>query len=1300
MFSETKKLHKEQITATDYRKVIFISSIFLNNLLFIMNRIIPILLVFSLSIWIQDSRAQNVEEQFVEVQITHAQKVGTTIPIRDKERLTEPLVHKSKAVKAKRKAEAKEKGIVLNFMEHEPYVSPNPNALPLGEDKVRQKGSLKNMALDIEPLVNVRGQTTADLTPHDPSGDIGKEYYLQAVNGTYLAVYDKLGFLLDSFTTDDLWASFGYSSGVDPIVLYDQEVERWLITGVSLSLANVLLVAISEDNDPLGTWDIYEFGTLQFPDYPKYSVWPNAYTITTNEQSNNASPAYFMDKAALLNGDDIVEVQRLQIPTITSGPLFQVDSPVDWTGSTPPPANQGPMLVSMVDDAWGLELEDRIDVHQINIDWGNPDNTSITTIEIPTTPFDSEACSVGVGVGQACIPQMGTDEGIDGIPTVIYNQVHYRNFTSHESIVLCFAVDAGNDISGIRWMELRRLPGEDWTLYQEGTIAPDDGLHRVLACIAIDFEGNIALVYNISGENDYPGTRLTGRRASDPLGEMTINEYVVVEGTNPLENVRFGDYSHMTVDPLDERTFWFTTEYGGGADVEEGIGSTRIAAFMINRDTVDIGPFAILAPQSSDELGDNEIVKIQVRNFGEETVNSFQVGYSFDGGEPIIEDVVYELPKDSVYIHNFATTVDMSMVGDYTLNVFTVLEDDQGAFNNVYERTISKFSSIDAGVSQFRNLEALSCSENAEVGITNYGVSELTSVEVVIHINNVVTNIVDWTGNLLKGETGFVSFPAYLIVDGNNTIYATTINPNGVDDEIPENNSFTRDFDVDLDRSPIILELQTDDYPGETTWEIVSNDGSISYQGGPYGQANSPFAETWCLDKDLCYTFTIYDAYGDGICCDFGQGAYEVVDSLGNVIVSGGEFGSEEIQEFCFDYLCTLEAEIDVSPESELEAGDGAIMITAMNGEGPYQYSIDGGETFQDESLFTDLSQGVFDVVVVGTDEICAYEITVELFACTMDIVIETTQETTGDSDDGQIIITVNNGNDPVGYSIDGGETFQDENVFDGLGAGEYDVVVKDAGDCTIEETVTVSACALDVDIEIVSSPSNEGSLVITVNNGEEPYQYSLTGIVFQTNNTFSGLPAGDYNIIVIDALGCQYESTVTLDDCSLEASIEITPSNGSDGAISITSTGGVSPIQYSIDGGETFQDSPDFTGLSAGDYSIVIKDADNCQIMDNVSLNVTGINDLVYGYSIDVMPNPTDGLFKINITGFQNDNDVFLPFEVYDTQGKLLQSAKLVKYDGIYTGPVSLEYNPAGIYYVRFLDSRINRMVRVVKSK
>ena len=97
------------------------------------------------------------------------------------------------------------------------------------------------------------------------------------------------------------------------------------------------------------------------------------------------------------------------------------------------------------------------------------------------------------------------------------------------------------------------------TVYQEGTWAPDDGQHRFMGAIAIDGSGNIGMAYSISGDQESPGIRFTGRRASDPLGQMTVDEYNCVSGGSNQNDDRFGDYAQMGVDPANERTFWYSS---------------------------------------------------------------------------------------------------------------------------------------------------------------------------------------------------------------------------------------------------------------------------------------------------------------------------------------------------------------------------------------------------------------------------------------------------------------------------------------------------------------------------------------------------------------------------------------------------------------------------------------------------------------------------------------------------------------------------------------------------------------------
>jgi hypothetical protein len=118
-------------------------------------------------------------------------------------------------------------------------------------------------------------------------------------------------------------------------------------------------------------------------------------------------------------------------------------------------------------------------------------------------------------------------------------------------------------VSGVRWYELRRNGTQPWTVRQQGTYTPD-GTARWMSSAAMDRDGGIAVGYSVSSASVYPGIRLAGRTATDPLGTLSA-ETVVADGAGSQVGAstlsRWGDYSAMTVDPVDDCTFWYTTEY-------------------------------------------------------------------------------------------------------------------------------------------------------------------------------------------------------------------------------------------------------------------------------------------------------------------------------------------------------------------------------------------------------------------------------------------------------------------------------------------------------------------------------------------------------------------------------------------------------------------------------------------------------------------------------------------------------------------------------------------------------------------
>lgn len=1090
------------------------------------------------------TNAQNSKIIDAEVRTSHAQFLGKTPEVRHLVPLPRTSLEKKKANKTRK--------IIPNFLGRRPFTPSNPNGLPNGPDPVRQLsiGGAED-GIPIEPLLNFDGMgfDIGNVQVSDVCGDTGQDYYIQMVNASWFQVFNKDGDAIsDPIATNTIWSSIGFQSAGDPIILYDQEANRWIIT--EFPFGNQLLVAISETSDPLGSWNAYNFATPNFPDYPKYSLWQNALCVTTNEGGPETLHSYFLNRQQLLDGAPMVDIQRIALPGTNGGPGFFVATPVDWTGNTPPPANSDPMILKINDDAWGDSPQDQIDMFTVNIDWDTPANTTVNNIEIITEDYDATNVCAAPGFGFACIPQMN-GAGIDGIPQTIMHQTHYRNFGSHESIVLNFIVNAGGAdvISGIRWMELRRTAGSEWSVYQEGTLAPDDGLHRFMGGIAMDESGNIGLAYSVSSENSFAGLRFTGRKSSDPLGEMTVDEYVVIEGQSASNTDRFGDYAQMTVDPSDDRTFWYTGQYMQNG----GNWGTRIFSFQITRDTIDIGPTALLTPQDSPDLTNAEILTVDFKNFGLETQSGFDVGYIYEGGAPVIEDLNITLEADSVYTHTFATPIDASVVGPHDIKIFTILAEDQAPFNDTLRAIINKIPRYDIGITSINNLFA-NCVDfaNPIFTLTNFGVETITSATIEIFLNGTLVETINWTGSLVSGATETLTVQINNLQQGMNEVSAITSKPNDETDEIAANDESIRTFNAIVNGVTIGLQINTDQFPQEVTWELRDEDDNVIFAGGPYDNQNALEEEEFCLDPEACYTFTISDSYGDGICCGYGDGNYQILDENGFPLLTGdGQYGSGETNEFCATFVCMLTADVDISPVNVNSGANGSLLINPINGVGPYQYSIDGGTTFQDENLFTDLTPGDYDIVITGQQE------------------------------------------------------------------------------CLHEETVTLGTCNLE--------------LLVNANN----------------------------------------------------------PSNtaGNNGTIIVATANGIGPYQYSIDGGVTLQNSTIFGGLSAGDYQVYAIDGNGCVSILEVMLDFkTSIENFTVGQTIEVFPNPNDGLFSININGLDRA-DVFLKLQVFDATGKMVQTSQLVKYDGVYTAQVSLVAYPSGVYFVRFLDDQVNRLVRVVKE-
>ena len=522
----------------------------------------------------------------------------------------------------------------------------NEEALPLGDDPVWQQiytidkeDNSTNKALN----QNFAGINYTNVNPPDPCADVGPNHVIQMVNaggGALFKIWDKNGNVLqDQMFFDALTGIGGFG---DPIVLYDEVADRWMLSEFALN-GNRLVIAITETADPLGAYYIYSYTMPLFPDYPKYAMWGDAYVVTTNEQSGGPNPAvYALDRTQMLAGTPGT-FQRFVVPTLP-GLTLQVLTPADVDGTTAPPANSNPLLLRMVDDGWDSSIpQDQLDLFEFDIDFATPSNTSITLIqEIATAPFDTEFCGYGL---TGCIQQQGSGTTLFALNQLLMNRISYRNFTTHETMVVSHVTDVdGTNRGGVRWYELRKTPpSTSWVIHQQGTYAPTtDSNSRWMSTISINDEGTIGLAYNHAGPTAFPGIRYTGRAECDPLGTMTLPETIIFDGVAANGSNRYGDYSSLDVDPTSNE-FWLTAQCNPATNW-----GTRVASFDINDCASEISfsnTFESLNENEADIVDpclDYKEVGITIE-LGEETIINPTVTISMSGSAIAGED--YEAPS-------------------------------------------------------------------------------------------------------------------------------------------------------------------------------------------------------------------------------------------------------------------------------------------------------------------------------------------------------------------------------------------------------------------------------------------------------------------------------------------------------------------------------------------------------------------------------------------------------------------------------------------------------------------------------
>ena len=469
---------------------------------------------------------------------------------------------------------------VVSKTEHEANENPKiPNKHQNSPDPVVQDqfAILPNIAIPNmpSPVLNFDGipfpGVACNCAPPDTNGEVGATQYVQIANEGFQVFNKTTGAsVLGPVGISTLWSGFGgpceTNGGGDPVVLYDQLANRWLISQFAgVGVMTDECVAVSTTSDATGSYNRYAFHLgSNFFDYPKLAVWPDAYYMAMNVFTAS-NPTYLgpqpfaLDRAKMLAG-----LPATFITTgITGGASEAPYLPADLDGLQLPPAGSPATFVQ-----WPATGNYR--VFHFHVDFANPLTSTFTLFANPA--------AAGFTVRSSLIPQLGSTSGLDPLGDRLMFRAATRFFPDgHESLVSNFTVEAGG-VAAVRWFELRNPTVGPVTVFQQGTYQPDT-THRWMGSAAMDQQGNLAVGYSASSSAINPQIRYAGRLAGDPLNTLPQAEATLFAGTGSQvgSGGRWGDYSAMTIDPVDDCTFWYTQEYY--ATTNQFDWRTRIGSF-------------------------------------------------------------------------------------------------------------------------------------------------------------------------------------------------------------------------------------------------------------------------------------------------------------------------------------------------------------------------------------------------------------------------------------------------------------------------------------------------------------------------------------------------------------------------------------------------------------------------------------------------------------------------------------------------------------------------------------------------
>ncbi len=454
----------------------------------------------------------------------------------------------------------------------------------------------------------------------DPNGAVGTKQYMEWVNSYYQA-YDKTTFApvwSSPQEGDTPWKNVGMSNcygagGGDGIITFDRLASRWVIARRAFPATNsyYYCVAVSNTDDLTSstlTWHTYQFsldpvlgtnsqGNVYYPDWPKFGSWSDAYYVsfdledTNNQYTEIGVVACALDRTNMLINGTARSMQCFSNPSPipTSGTLYLAHSliPADVDGTTAPPSGRHEYFLSIQNPpADGKTLTStKLNLWNFHVNWTTPTSSTFVKSQLTVASYEPGCYDLAQTVNTFCVNEpssKSTGIFVDSVGDRLMPRLEYRNFGTYQSFLISQTVQVGtgtNQQTGIRWYELRGSASP--TPFQSGTVNNGTTLYRFMPSIAQDKLGNASAGYSVSSNSVHPGIRAAYWSLPN---KTTPTEIAIQNGIGDEENsAHWGDYSSMTVDPVDGCTFWYVNQYYQVSEIGSAIDwNTRIGHFKLS----------------------------------------------------------------------------------------------------------------------------------------------------------------------------------------------------------------------------------------------------------------------------------------------------------------------------------------------------------------------------------------------------------------------------------------------------------------------------------------------------------------------------------------------------------------------------------------------------------------------------------------------------------------------------------------------------------------------------------------------